>query len=150
MEGTAIYLTASADGVPGAFLSQVEHFKAVHERVIFLTLITERVPRKRKSDQIETRDLGQGFFRAISRHGYMEHGDMAKIFELMRAGGLIDCDLESSTFIVGHADIIPQGIKMSKVRAKLFALAMRNSQSITEYVRIPADRVIEIGILVEL
>ena len=150
VEGTAIYLTASTDGMPGAFLSQIEHFKAVHERVIFLTLITERVPRRRKSNFIEMRELGQGFFRVISRSGFMEHHDMAKIFALMRAGDLIDCDLESSTFIIGRADIIPQGVKLSKVRAKLFALAMRNSQSITEYVRIPADRVIEIGVLVEL
>jgi KUP system potassium uptake protein len=150
VEGLAIYPTASTEGMPGALLSQLEHFKVVHEGVVLLTLITESVPRIPRKDMIEREDLGQGFSRVISRQGFMEHRDIAEIFDLLKSRELADIDLKKATFIMGQANIIPEGLKMSKTRSRLFALVMRNALPITEFIKIPCSRVIELGVLVEL
>ena len=51
---------------------------------------------------------------------------------------------------MGQANVIPEGFKMSKTRSKLFALVMRNALPITEFIKIPCSRVIELAVLVEL
>jgi KUP system potassium uptake protein len=79
--GTAIYLTGTTEGVPGALSVQLDHFKVMHERVILLTLITDQVPQVwLKKERIEKEDLGQNFFRVISRQGFMGKRDMSEIF----------------------------------------------------------------------
>jgi KUP system potassium uptake protein len=150
VEGMAIYPTASTENMPGAFLAQLEHFKVVHEQVILLTLITESVPRMPKQDIIEREDLGQGFSRVISRHGFMEGKDIGEIFDLLKSRDLMDIDIKKVTFIMGHANVIPEGLKMSVVRSKIFAFTMRNCLPITEFIEIPYDCVIELGTMVEL
>ena len=150
VEGMAIYPTASTEGMLGAFLSQLEHFKVAHESVVLLTLITESVPRIPKKDMIEKEDLGQGFSRVISRQGFMEHRNIAEIFDLLKSRELANIDLEKATFIMGQANVIPEGFKMSRTRSKLFAFVMRNALPITEFIKIPCSRVIELAVLVEL
>ncbi len=38
MPGTAVFMTADADGVPHALLHNLKHNKVLHERVVFLTV----------------------------------------------------------------------------------------------------------------
>jgi KUP system potassium uptake protein len=150
VEGTAVYLTGSTDGVPGAFLSQLEHFKVVHEMVVFLTLVTESIPRMPKQEIIEKTDLGQGFNRVISHHGFQERRDMMEIFELLRSREMLDLDMEKTSFILGQAKVIPEGFRMSKFRSRIFAFVIHNSVDITDFIDIPSARVIELGVLVDL
>ncbi len=150
VEGTAIYLTGNSEGVPGSFLAQMEHFKVAHERAIFLTLQTESIPQVLERDHIEKHDLGEGFYRVISRHGYMEKRDMYEIFDMLRSKDLLDIKMEDTSFIMGQANITPEGFKMNIVRSKIFAFAIRNSLPITDFIKIPQSRVIDLGVYVEL
>jgi KUP system potassium uptake protein len=42
--GTAVFMTASAEGVPHALLHNLKHNKVLHERVFLLTVRIEDVP----------------------------------------------------------------------------------------------------------
>lgn len=42
--GTAIFLTSTPDATPHALLHSLKHFKALHERNVFLTVVYEDVP----------------------------------------------------------------------------------------------------------
>jgi KUP system potassium uptake protein len=150
VEGTAIYLTANTEGVPGSFLSQMEHFKVAHERAIFLTLQTESIPRVPEQDHIEKHDLGEGIYRVISRHGYMEKRDMYEILDTLRSKGLMDIKMKETSFIVGQANVTPEGFRMNVLRSKIFAFAVRNALPITDFIKIPQTRVIELSVFVEL
>ena len=149
--GTAVYLTSTTEGVPGALLVQLSHYNLMHERVIFLTLITEPVPRVRlKEARISKEDLGQNFFRVISRHGFMEKRDMSEIFGLLSSEGLMDLKMNETSFFIGRANIIPDGFRMNIVSSKIFAFLERNALGVSEFVRIPPERVIELGAYVEV
>jgi KUP system potassium uptake protein len=150
IKGTAVYLTESLDRVPRAFFAQLEHYDVVHEQVIFLTLVTESIPRVTTDAMIEKRDLGQGFYRVISRHGFMDKRDMADIFHLLNARKLMDLDLKSTSFILGRTYIKPEGLQMNALRSGIFAFILRNSVPVTEFIKIPTDRVVELGGFIEI
>jgi hypothetical protein len=144
--GTAIYLTGTTEGVPGALLVQLDHYKVIHERVIFLTLITDPVPRVwLKKERIEKEDLGQNFFRVISRQGFMEKKDMSEIFELLNSEGLMEVKMDEASFLIGRANIIPEGFRMNIVASKIFAFMERNALGVSEFIESPPERVIELG-----
>lgn len=44
MPGTAVFLTTAVDDVPPALLHNVKHHRALHERVVVLTVSFEQVP----------------------------------------------------------------------------------------------------------
>jgi KUP system potassium uptake protein len=148
--GTAIYLTGSTSGIPGAFLLQIEHYKVVHERVIFLTLITESLPYVNGEDRIEQQEIGEGFYRIISREGYMEDRNIGDVFQLLKDKGLMEIDPDDATFLVGRANVIPDGFRMNLVRSHIFALIDLLALPVTEYIKIPAKQVVELGAFVEV
>jgi KUP system potassium uptake protein len=149
--GTAVYLTGNTEGVPGALLVQLNHYHVMFERAIFLTLITEPVPRvSQKKERIVKEDLGQNFFRVIARQGFMEKWDMSEIFELLNSEGHLKVKIDETSFFIGRANIIPDGFQMNIVLSKIFAFMERNSLGVSEFIRIPPERVIELGAYVEI
>jgi KUP system potassium uptake protein len=150
IKGTAVYLTESLDRVPRAFFAQLEHYDVLHEKVIFLTLLTESIPQVPADAVIEKRDLGQGFYRVISRYGFMDKRDMADIFNLLNARKLMDLDIRSTSFILGRTYVKPEGLQMNSLRSAIFAFVLRNSVPVTEFIKIPTDRVVELGGFIEI
>lgn len=149
--GTAVYLTSSTEGVPGALLVQLDHYHVMHERVVFLTLITEPIPRVwLKKERIGQEDLGQNFFRVISRQGFMEKRDISEIFELLESESLMKLKMDETSFFIGRANIIPDGFRMNIVSSKIFGFMERNALGISEFIQIPPERVIELGAYVEV
>jgi KUP system potassium uptake protein len=149
--GTAVYLTGTTEGVPGAILIQLRHYHAMFERAIFLTLINEPVPRvSPKKERLVKEDLGQNFFRVIARQGFMEKWDMSEIFKLLNSEGLMKVKMDETSFFIGRANIIPDGFRMNIASSKIFAFMERNALGVSEFIRIPPERVIELGAYVEI
>lgn len=148
--GTAIYMTGNIEGVPPALLYQLEHNKVVHEKVIFLTIVTEDVPRVWRSKKLEVTELGENFYRVIAHHGFMEPLVMSQIFRLLKAVHL-ELDMQETSFFLSRENVIPvKGHKMSLWRAKIFSFMTRNAMPVTAFFEIPPDRVIELGVFMEL
>ena len=58
--------------------------------------------------------------------------------------------LEETSYYVGRTRLLPTGpAPMMKWRKLLFGFLARNARSATEYFRIPADRVVELGAQIE-
>ncbi|MEJ2672433.1 MAG: KUP/HAK/KT family potassium transporter, partial [Deltaproteobacteria bacterium] len=150
VKGAAVYLTGNIEGVPPALLYQLEHNKVVHEKVVFLTIITEDVPRVWQSKRIETSELGENFFRVIAHHGFMEPLTMSQIFHLL-GSSVLQLDIKQASFFLSRENVIPvKGFKMPVWRAKIFSFMTRNALPITTFLEIPPDRVIELGVFMEL
>jgi KUP system potassium uptake protein len=150
VKGTAIYLTGNTEGVPPALIYQLEHNKVVHEKVIFLTILTENVPRVWNSKKLEVTDLGENFYRVIAHHGFTEPLIMAQIFRLLKSADL-EMDMSETSFFLSRENVIPvEGLKMPLWRAKVFSLMTRNAMPVTSFFKIPPDRVVELGVFVEL
>jgi KUP system potassium uptake protein len=150
VEGTAVYMTASASGVPGALLHNLKHNHVLHERVVFLTVLTEEVPQVPPAERLTVEELGEGFFRITARYGFMTTPDVQDILLLAARQGL-GFDLMQTTFVLGRETLIPSGKSgMSRWREVLFTWISQNAQRPTAFFNIPPNRVVELGAQIEL
>ena len=61
--GTAVFLTSTPDRVPHALLHNLKHNKVLHERVVFLTIVTRDIPYVPDEERGEVEPLGCNFYR---------------------------------------------------------------------------------------
>jgi KUP system potassium uptake protein len=148
--GTAIFMDRVSSGTPPALLQNLRHNKAMHERVLFLTVETEPIPTVSRRRRVEVEALKEGFFRITLRYGFMQDPDVPKALEGVKIGGR-KLDPMDTTFFLGRETLIPHGaLGMAVWREKLFALMSRNSTSAMAFFRLPPNRVVELGAQIEL
>jgi KUP system potassium uptake protein len=146
--GIAVFMTGQEDFVPGALLHNLKHNKVLHERVLFVTVINEDVPRA--EDRCEVTELGPTIHRVMLRYGFQESPNIPKELEALRARGIPFEPMQASYFL-GRETVVAAAVpKMSRWRQWLFTLLSRNAISATEFFRIPSDRVVELGVRVAI
>lgn len=143
--GTAVFLTASLDGVPPALLHNVKHNKVLHERVIILTVTSEGVPLLSTDDRMETVDAGCGFYRMQLHHGFMEDIDIPKTLREVTSCSPPIGTMDTSYFLSRQTLILSARPGMARWRVKLFAWMIRNAATPMEFFNLPTNRVIELG-----
>ncbi|MGH7416380.1 MAG: KUP/HAK/KT family potassium transporter, partial [Candidatus Rokuibacteriota bacterium] len=143
--GTAVFLSATTEGVPPVLLHHLEHNKALHENVIVLTILTADQPEVLDAERIWSEALAARFHRVRARYGFMETPDVPAV--VGRCCGLgIGSDIKETSYYVGRTRLLPGGrAPMTKWRKLLFGFMARNARSATEYFSIPPDRVVELG-----
>ena len=157
VKGTAIYLTRSLHGVPLVFLHNLEHNHVLHEQIIVLTIVTKDEPYVDEAHRVKIRSYGENrrFYRVKFYFGFTQQQDVRRALELCAHGlqehyGLV-LDLKKVSFFVGREFItFKRRSIMPAWRRPLSRFLFQNSSSAIEFFRIPVERVIEIGIRVEL
>ncbi|HUD90441.1 potassium transporter Kup, partial [Sphingobium sp.] len=148
--GTAIFLSSRAEGVPPALLHNVKHNKILHERIIILTIQTDGVPHLSLKGREEIRNMGEGFYRVIWRHGFMEDVDVPAAMKTIHGcGGPIN--VSDTSYFLSRQTLIPsERPGMAIWREKLFAWMIRNAETPMEFFKLPTNRVVELGSQVEI
>jgi KUP system potassium uptake protein len=149
--GTAVFLTATLPKTPPMLTHHIRHNHVLHEQVLLLTVATEGVPHVGAGERLTVEDLGQGFHRVLVRYGFMQVPHIPLALRLAEERGL-DIDREHTTYYVGRESVIPTTdvAGMQLWREKLFAMLSHNALSATAFYRLPSDRVMEIGIQVDI
>ena len=140
------------DSVPNSLMHNLKHNKVLHERVVFLTVEIRDVPWVAFDERIKVDRLGHGCWRVRVRYGFMNRPDVTRELELCSALGLEFEPMETS-FFLSRQLIVPtegEGAGMAFWRERMFAAMARNSENITDYFNIPANRVIELGTRVQI
>jgi KUP system potassium uptake protein len=148
--GTAIFLSRDPRGTPTALLHNLKHNKVLHSKVIVLSLQTEEIPTVPPDERIQLEPMGKGFYRLIAHYGFMQDPGVPDVLAQLKKQGL-ELELMSTTFFLSRETLIPSKKPgMAIWRERLFALMSRNAQRPTEFFRIPANRVVELGMQVRL
>jgi KUP system potassium uptake protein len=148
--GTAVFLAGNPHGTPVALLHNLKHNKILHKRVVVLTMVTDEVPHVDPTKRLEVKQLADGLHRVIGHFGFMEEPNVPKLLELCGEHGIEYRPMET-TFFLSRETIIPSPKHgMAIWREKLFAIMSRNAQSATTFFGLPANRVVELGIQVEM
>ncbi len=148
--GTAIFMTGNPMGTPLALKQNVDHNHILHERIIILGVQTSERPHIPPRERLATEEIGEGFYRATLTYGFMNQPDvpndlaLSMWLELHQTTDSVSYFLGRETLLVGSQE------GKFRWQSRLFALMSRNAQPATMYFRIPADRVVEIGVQVEL
>jgi KUP system potassium uptake protein len=150
VSGTAVFMDRVSAGTPRTLLLNFRHNKAMHERVVFLTVSTEPVPFVSRRRRVEIEPLKEGFHRVTLRYGFMQDPNVPRALESVKIGGH-KFDMMDTTFFLGRETLIPKGaLGMAVWRERLFALMSRNSTSAMAFFRLPPNRVVELGAQIEL
>ena len=148
--GTAVFMSASAEGLPLCLLHHLKHNKALHKNVVLLTVKFEQHPKVSPTERMEVDEMYEDFFRVTLKYGFAE---TPQVFDdLIRA-------------ISDKATVKPGGVsfyqsrellhttgpgKIAKWRKSLFVLLSRLARPATGYFELPPRQVIELGIQLEL
>jgi KUP system potassium uptake protein len=148
--GTAVFMAGDPEGVPNALLHSLKHFKVLHERVVFLTVVTRNIPWVPASERVAVEPLGQGFYRLMVHFGFMDRPDVSATLDLCKDCGLA-FDLMQTTFFLSRTTVIPTPKEgMALWRERLFAAMARNARTAADYYNIPTNCVIELGTKIEI
>jgi KUP system potassium uptake protein len=148
--GSALFMTANPEGTPIALLHNLKHNKVLHERNLILTVVTDEVPQVNPEKRLEIENLGGGFHRLLAHYGFMEEPNVPDLLRSAKLEGE-PIDLNKTTFFFSRETLVPtRSISMARWRQWLFALMSRNAQAASSFYRIPANRVVELGMQVEI
>jgi KUP system potassium uptake protein len=148
--GTAVFMTAQPRGTPPALAHNLRYNKVLHEHVVTLMITTQPVPHVPPDKQVTVRSLGQGVFDVVVRYGFMEDPNVPDALVRACEHGL-QLDEDDVTYFLGRETLIVTNAPgMAKWREQLFVLLARNAVRATTFFRLPPERVVELGVQVEI
>lgn len=148
--GTGVYLSTSVDLTPTALLHSLKHFHALHEQLIIVMVRTANVPHIAEDARAEVITVSPRLNCVILTFGYSDIPDIPKSLMSLRPGGRALRAMTTS-FILSRRrlHLAAQG-SMPRWQARLFLWCARNAAGPTDYFRIPAGRVVEVGTQVNI
>ena len=153
VKGTAVYLARSLHGIPQVLINNLEHNHVVHERIVVLTIVTIEEPYVSRDNQhIKIKRFGsQGqFYRMKLYFGFKESPDVRHSLSLAAKEGL-DLTGDDVTFFMGSEHIsFKNRSKMPVWRRGLFLFLFHNASSSINFFKVPVEKVLELGVRVEL
>lgn len=151
IDGTAIFMTSNPRVLPPALKHHFIHNQVLHRQVILLSIVTTDVPFLPMRSAVECQSFGDGFYEVVATFGFMQTPKVERILRLLRIQANLHTDENKTTYYLGRDVLLTNGPeKMSQWRKMLFAFLMRNSLSATAYYGIPPNRVVELGMQVNL
>ena len=150
VSGTAVFMTAQPTGTPPALAHNVRYNKVLHEHVVLLTARTEPTPFVAEDRRVNVEPLADGIVYVTVLYGFMEDPDIPAALRRARALG-VPLDLGDITYFLGRETLIVTRQKgMAQWREKLFVVMARNAVRATAFFRLPPERVVELGVQVEM
>ncbi|HEY0482516.1 MAG TPA: potassium transporter Kup [Kofleriaceae bacterium] len=150
VSGTAVFMTSGIAGMPNVLLHHVKHNKVLHRQVVLLSIVTENVPFVVGNSSLSVRELGHGFYRVVSRVGFMQQPNVPKILSRCERHGLV-VNPADTTYYLGRQTLLTSGnARVARWRKILFSFMAKNSRAPTEFFQLPPNRVVELGLQIEL
>lgn len=150
VQGTAVFMTSSQEGVPHALLHNLKHNKVLHERIVLVTVSTEDIPFVPDIDRVQVKQIGQSFFTVQAAYGFKEEPNIDEILDSCSQQNLA-FDMMDTSFFLSRETLIPSEMPgMALWREKLFTIMSRNAMRATDFFKIPTNRVVELGTQVEI
>jgi len=144
--GTAVFLTRAKATTPPVMQWYVKHSKSLHKRVLAVTLEIASTPWVARRDRLAMSEIAPNFWSITATFGFMERPDMPALMAQIAMHG---CPVHPNelTYFVGMEKIVARedGRGIPRWIRVLFALLLRNGARVTDYLRIPANQVVDIG-----
>ena len=150
VSGAAVFMTSNSEGTPPTLLHNLQHNKILHERIILLTVVTLDSPTVAPEDRLTVTPLQQGFFRVRLCYGFTENPDVPAALEQATFSGRPIAPIDTTYFVGTETLLVTKRPGLPLWRERLFVLMSRNALRATTFFRIPPERVVELGMQVEL
>jgi KUP system potassium uptake protein len=150
VSGTAVFMASKPEGMPNVLLHHFKHHQSLHAQVVMFSVQTELVPWIGAGSALDVTDLGHGFFRVVARVGFMETPDIPQLLRQCETRG-ISADPMTTTYYLGRQTLLTGGrTRLARWRKLLFAFLSRNAPPSSSFFHLPPNRVVELGLQIEL
>ena len=95
-------------------------------------------------------DLGNRFYRISAVYGFAQQPNVPEAMRIAAAQGLSYDETETTYFLGRETLLVTRQPGMALWRERLFVLMTRNAVRATAFFRIPAERVVELGMQIEI
>ncbi len=150
VRGTAVFMSSTAGGIPNVLVHHMKHNQVLHQQVVLFSVDTRAAPWADLENELEVHDLGQGFFRVVAHVGFMQTPDVPKILAMCASRGIAAQPM-TTTYYLGRQTLLTTGAaRFARWRKVLFAFLARNSRPPTAFFNLPPNRVVELGVQIEM
>lgn len=148
--GTAIFLTTDPSTVPASLMQNLKHNKVLHEQNVVLTIENTQHPRVPAEDRVEISSILPGILLLRIRYGFMETPNVLKALAQCRQLGW-KFDIMQTTFFLSRRSLRADANSgMPLWQDRLFIVMARNADTASDFFRLPADHVLEVGTQVKI
>jgi KUP system potassium uptake protein len=150
--GTAVFLTGNPMGIPSTLLHNFKHNKVLHETIVLLNVRTEEVPHVSPEDRIEMKKQGKGLYRVVLHYGFFESPDIPEALQNIKIEGAT-FEMMKTSFFLGRESLVTSRTpvsKMSRLKRNVFVFMSRNALDPSKFFGIPPNRVVELGVQLEM
>ena len=148
--GTAVFLVSEQGFTPNALLHNLKHNKVLHETNLFVTVEHLEIPWLSFDKRCKIESLGRDCWQVTMSFGFKNDPDVPESLELLKLRGVALDPMDTSYFLSRDIVIPTLGHGMAMWREKLFASMHRNAAAAADFLRLPANRVVELGSKVEI
>lgn len=150
VSGTAVYLARTDQGIPHALIHNLKHNHVLHERIVFMTFRTQDTPYVEPDKHIDIKYLSDNILRMTVTYGFHENPEFTELCHYANLRGL-HLNPDNTTFFFSRETLLPsQRGLFAQLRTWIFILLSKNSLRPYDFIHIPADRVIEMGMQLKL
>ena len=143
--GTAIFMVPDVIHLPHSLQCSLKHYRALHERVLFMNIKTEMVPYVKPENRIEVIHLEHNCHLVKVHYGFFEMPRILKALAYLRIHEF-HFKLSEVSFFVGTEHLINAGkTTWERISDGIFIFLHNNMYSLSNYFRLPPDHVVEIG-----
>ncbi len=151
--GTAVFMSMIVSTVPPALLHNLKHNKVLHEQAVFLTVLGADVPYVPAAERFVLERLSEGSWQAVARWGFKEEPNVPQLLEqVAQLHPELNLDpMQTSYFLSKQSVIVVRKLPFYLAwRRRLFAFMARNASGSTRFYKIPPNRVVEMGMQLEM
>jgi KUP system potassium uptake protein len=143
-------LIGAPNGVPHSLRNNLEHNGVLHDRVLFVHVASRDIPWVPPDRRTTVTPLGHNCWRVMAEYGFKDEIDLPLALKSLAIDGR-PVDPAKVSYFMSHAVVVAtHGKGMSLWRERLFAAMSHNMANVAGYLKLPANRVIELGTRVEI
>ncbi|MDN5841997.1 MAG: potassium transporter Kup [Alcaligenaceae bacterium] len=151
--GTAVFMSMLVGTVPPALLHNLKHNKVLHEQALFLTVESADVPYVRFDERYRLERISRSSWQAVARWGFKQEPNVPQLLEqIAQDYPELNLDPMQVSYFLSRQTVIVVRKQPGRLgwRRYLFAFMARNATRTTRFYQIPPNRVVEMGMQMEL
>ncbi len=139
--GGAVFLTENADKVPLVGRHEWLREHVSHEQVLLLRVETTSRPHVPASERLSIEDMGGGIFRGVARFGFMHNPDLT---EALKDGAPFESG--EAVFFLPQISAVGTWPRWRRMLRRIYLFLGRTGLTPVEYFNLPPDRVVSVGL----
>lgn len=141
----AIFMTRTDDVVPFSLEVQLHHNKYLHEKIFFISIVTEEKPVVECEDKFTYKEILSNIYSVKARFGFYEEPSLINITNWAKSKGIMACDENVSVFLGRNIPFYSKGGSLDDFSEKLYIFLAKNSLPAYEFFKIDYEQVVELG-----